>query len=80
VIRLEIPDKVVLQRMQKAPAAQRKSVEQRLKDYHREMDMVQVYFPGAHVVHVDGTKNVKSVEGEVARILQERYGPNGGRR
>jgi adenylate kinase family enzyme len=80
VIQLEVPDKVVFERTQKVPGESRQSVEQRLKDYHREMDQMKLYFPNADVTHVDGTKSIKDVESEVARILKERYGPGAAHR
>lgn len=72
-IELQIPDAIVLERTDKARKDSRASVEQRLKDYHREMDMVRVYFPAAEIVSVDGTKSVNNVESEIRVLLRKRY-------
>jgi len=71
-IQLEIPDATVLERTEKVNKEPRASVEQRLKDYHREMDMVRVYFPDAEIISVDGTQSAKKVESEIGKILKKR--------
>jgi adenylate kinase family enzyme len=58
VLQLEIPDDTVRKR---ATQGGRQSdrpeiIEQRIKDYHREFDMISVYFPKAKIVKIDGTK------------------------
>jgi adenylate kinase len=75
VIELQIPDETVLKRTENVPGESRSSVEQRLKDFHREMDMLQLYFPDANLKRVDGTKSVKDVEAAVATLLKQAYGP-----
>ena len=72
VIELQIPDETVLKRTKKAKDSP-VSVEQRLKDYHREMDMVRIYFPEAEIIATDGTKSIKKVERAVSDILKKRY-------
>jgi adenylate kinase len=72
-IQLQIPDETVLKRTKKAGKDSAASVEQRLKDYHREMDMLKLYFPSAEVVTVDGTKSIKRVERDVLALLRKRY-------
>ena len=72
-IQLEIPDDIVVKREQKARNEPGSSVEQRLKDYHREMDMVRLYFPNAEIVSIDGTKSKKQVESEIGAFLRKRY-------
>jgi adenylate kinase len=72
-IELFIPDKTVLKRTEQAKKESRASVEQRLKDYHREMDMVRLYFPNAEIVSIDGTKSKKQVESEIGAFLRKRY-------
>lgn len=72
-IDLQIPDATVLKRTKKIPNDPQASVEQRLKDYHREMDMVRLYFPEVEIITVDGTKSIKKVEKEVGDILKKRY-------
>lgn len=73
-IELQVPDDVVLKRSEKA-AKSATSVEQRLKDYHREMDMVRTYFPDAEIVGVDGTGTPKAVEKEIHTLLRKRFKP-----
>jgi adenylate kinase len=58
VLQLEIPDDTVRKR---AAQGGRQSdrpeiIEQRIKDYHREFDMISVYYPKAKIVKIDGTK------------------------
>jgi adenylate kinase len=74
-IELQIPDATVRKRTAKAKKDSPASVEQRLKDYHREMDMVRLYFPGAEIVGVDGTKSAKKVGREISALLKKRYKP-----
>jgi len=70
---LQIPDETVLKRTRKAGRDSAASVEQRLKDYHREMDMLKLYFPSAEIVTVDGTKSIKKVERDILALLRKRY-------
>jgi adenylate kinase len=74
-IELQIPDSTVLKRTAKARKDSQTSVEQRLKDYHREMDMVRLYFPSAEIVSVDGTKSANSVEKTIRTLLKKRFMP-----
>lgn len=72
VIELQIPDDISRKRsenMSADPAA----VEQRIKDYHREMDMVRLYFPDAEIVAVDGTRSQKKVESDINSVLKKRF-------
>ena len=56
-----------------AAGAAREKVDQRfeqlLKDYHRETDMLKVYFPTANVVHVDATGTPEKVSKRVKDAL-----------
>lgn len=74
-IELQIPDDTVLKRTEKAGKDSRSSVEQRLKDYHREMDMIRLYFPAAEIITVDGTKSIRNVEKNVSDVLKKRFKP-----
>ena len=49
-------------------------MEQRLKDYHREFTSVEIYFPGAGITNVDGTKKPKAVTKEINAILKAKLG------
>jgi adenylate kinase len=72
-IELQVPDDTVRKRTKKASKDPPASVEQRLKDYHREMDMVRTYFPDAEIVTIDGTKSIKKVTREISALLKKRY-------
>jgi adenylate kinase family enzyme len=74
VIELGIPDQLVLQRAGTVRDVSRASIEQRLKDYRREMDVLHLYFPNADLQRIDGTKSDKILDSEVAAILKKRYG------
>ena len=73
MIELQIPDDTVLKRTKKAGKDSPATVEQRLKDYHREMDMVRLYFPSAEVFTLDGKKSPKKVEKDIRDLLKKRY-------
>src|SRR5215470_15146189 len=56
-LRLEVSDDTIRKRAQ---ATGRQSdrpeiLEQRIKDYHREMDAISYYFPNAKIVNIDGS-------------------------
>ena len=57
-LQLEIPDDVVRKRAATAgrQSDQPKIIEQRIKDYHREMNSIAIYFPKAKIVSVDANK------------------------
>ena len=50
------------------------SVEQRLKDYHRETTAIEVYFPNAEVVPIDGTKKPNAVKKQIDAVLKAKFG------
>ena len=69
VLQLNVPDDVVRERLKgQSPA----SIEQDLKDYHREMDFVAVYFPQADIVAIDGAKKPKGVFRQIEQALKPR--------
>ncbi len=72
VIQLTIPDEVVMKRMKNSHEAKDGTLEQRLKDYHREMDMLKLYFPAADIETVDATPKVAKVTKSVNAVLQQR--------
>jgi adenylate kinase len=54
-LRLQVPDQTIRER---AKTTGRESdrpqiIEQRIKDYHREMDAISLYFPNAKIVDID---------------------------
>src|SRR5579885_2356248 len=67
IIQLDVPDEIVRKRM----AKQDKTIlEQRLKDYHREMDMLQAYFPRADLHVVDASRKPGKVAKDVREIVR----------
>lgn len=67
VLQLDVDDETVRKRMAGRADA---SLEQRLKDYHREMDMIQVYFPGADIVKVNASQKPSKVTKEIQKALK----------
>jgi adenylate kinase len=65
---LAVPDDVIRDRAKKTGRESDRSqiLEQRIKDYHREMDAISLYFPNANIVAVDGNKS----EAEVWKAIQ----------
>lgn len=55
---LNVPDDVIRERAKKSGEAENtpEIVDQRIKNYHREMDSISHYFPNARVVPVDGNQ------------------------
>jgi len=72
VIQLAIPDDVVAKRMKASPEAKDGTLEQRLKDYHREMDMVTLYYPAVDIVAIDATPDIAAVTRKVNEALDLR--------
>jgi adenylate kinase len=68
MLRLEITDEQLRKRLGKEA---NETFEQLLKDYHRELDMMDVYFPGSRVVHVDGTGTPAEVNKRVRKAIAE---------
>jgi hypothetical protein len=50
------------------------SAEQRLKDYHREVTAIEIYFPNADVTLIDGTKKPGAVTKKVNAVLKAKFG------
>ena len=65
---LTVPDDVIRKRAKKTgrQSDRPQILEQRIKDYHREMDAISLYFPNARVVPVDANKT----EAEVWKAVQ----------
>jgi adenylate kinase family enzyme len=65
---LQVPDDVIRERSRKTGRQSDNSeiLEQRIKDYHREMDAISFYFPQANIVSVDANKS----EAEVWKAIQ----------
>lgn len=72
-LRLQVPDDIVRQR---AKTTGRESdrpqiIEQRIKDYHREMDAISLYFPNAKIVDLDGSLSEAKVWKAIQTALDE---------
>jgi adenylate kinase len=65
---LDVPDDVIRNRSKTTGRESDRAqiIEQRIKDYHREMDAISSYFPNAKIVQVDGNKP----EAEVWKSIQ----------
>lgn len=72
IIQLMVPDEVVRQRMA-AGGGMSEAVEQRLKDYHREFDVLELYFPDADLEKIDGNKTPEKVKANIAKLLKKRF-------
>ena len=71
IILLDVPEKVSVKRDKKRGRDDDtpEQIERRLKDYHREMDFVQTYYPEANIHKVDGTKPVAEVSKAIEAVL-----------
>ncbi len=73
VIQLDVPDSVVRERLQKRQRADDtpEQIEARLKEYHRELDMVSAYYPKANIWTIDGTGTPIEVSKTIRAILED---------
>jgi len=46
-------------------------IEERLKNYHREMDMIRSYYPEVNIWIVNGDKPVAAVSSTIEAILKD---------
>jgi len=74
VIHLKVPDDVVRKRSKGKDGKVPESVEQRLKDYHRETMAVTVYFPNADITEIDGTKKPRTVTKNIIEVVKAKFG------
>jgi adenylate kinase family enzyme len=65
VIHLSLPDDVARKRL----ANQKHDTEQLLKDYHRELDFVRIYFPQADIRDIDATQEPAAISRAISSIL-----------
>ena len=73
VIQLDVPDNVDWQRLEKRRREDDtpEQIARRLKDYHRELDMVRAYYPEANIWTIDGTRSVSEVSKTIQSILND---------
>ncbi len=73
VIQIDLPDDVARERLKKRQRAddQPDLIEERLKNYLREMDMVRSYYPQANIWTINGDKSVAEVSSTIETILKD---------
>ena len=73
VIQIDLPDDVARERAKKRQRADDTPalIEERLKNYHREMDMIRSYYPQANIWTIDGAKSIADVSGTIEAILRD---------
>ena len=73
VIQIDVPDEVVRERLRKrkSPEDTPEQIERRLKDYHRELDMIRDYYPRANIWTIDGTRSPDDVSKTIQVILRD---------
>jgi adenylate kinase len=73
IIQIDVPDDVVRARLKKRQRADDKPelIEERLKNYHREMDMIRSYYPEANIWTINGAKPVTEVSNTIEAILKD---------
>ena len=69
----DLPDDVARDRARKRQRADDTPalIEERLKNYHREMDMIRSYYPQANIWTINGDKPVADVSGTIEAILRD---------
>ena len=74
-LRLQVPDETVRARAKTTGSESYRPeiLEQRLKDYHREMDSIALYFPNAKIVDIDSSRS----EAEAWKAIQTELGAAG---
>lgn len=73
ILHLQVPDDVVRQRLQKRQRTDDgpSDVERRLKEYHRELEMIKAYYPEANIWTIDGSKPAADVSNTIQAILND---------
>ena len=73
VIQIDLPDDVVRERLKKRARADDTPplIEERLKNYHREMDMIRAYYPQANIWTINGAKPIAEVSSTIESILRD---------
>ncbi len=73
VIQLAVPDDVVRARLKARGRADDtpEMIAQRLKDYHRELEMMRSYYPQANIWTVDGALPAEKVSQTIQSILKD---------
>ncbi len=71
VIQIRVSDEVLQARAKKNPNVDLIELARRIEDYHREIGMLQSYYPEANIWEVDGTKSPEDVSGTIESILRD---------
>jgi len=73
ILQLDVPDSVDFQRLEKRKREDdtQEQIARRLKDYHRELDMIRSYYPEANIWTIDGTKSASEVSKTIEAILND---------
>jgi adenylate kinase family enzyme len=80
-LRLQVPDNIVRERakMTGRESDRPQIIEQRIKDYHREMDSISLYFPNAKIVDIDDSVPEAKVWKAIQAVLDESGLKQGGK-
>ena len=73
VIQLDVQDDVVRERLKARGREDDKPdvISRRLKDYHRELEMVRSYYPEANIWTIDGSLPSAEVSKTIQSILKD---------
>ena len=73
IFQLDVPDNVDWQRLEKRKRSDDtpEQIARRLKDYHRELDLVRSYYPEANIWTIDGTRSPSEVSKTIQSILAD---------
>jgi adenylate kinase len=67
VLQLDTPDAVIRQRL--AKSAKPEEIEQRIKDFRRELENASLYYPEARVVRIDSNRAAEATFADVKKAL-----------
>ncbi len=73
VIQIDLPDDIARRRLKERQGVDDKPelIEDRLKNYHREMDMIRSYYPEANIWTINGDNPVAVVSNTIEAILKD---------
>lgn len=69
IIQLDVPDAEVRKRLAGNSNYNTEQLDQLIKDYHREFDLLHLYFPKAVVTKIDGTASIDAVTQKIRAVL-----------
>jgi len=71
VLQLDVPDAVAKKRLAKSsnPNDREPLLDQAIADYHREMDFIALYYPGANIKRVNGDQTPEKVSQDIRAIV-----------